>query len=37
MTPAQHARICPLIHRMASRYEEATSADPSVLSSVALP
>jgi len=37
MTPAQHARICPMIDRMATRYEEATAADPSVLNSVALP
>lgn len=37
MTPPQHARICPLIHRMAQRYEEATASDPSVLGSVALP
>lgn len=36
MTPAAHARICPKIHRMATRYEEATAADPSVLSSEAL-
>lgn len=37
MTPAQHARICPMIDRMSTRYEEATAADPSVLNSVALP
>jgi hypothetical protein len=37
MTPAQHARICPMIDRMADRYEEATADDPSVLGSVALP
>jgi len=37
MTPTQHARICPLIHRMAQRYEEATASDPSVLNSIALP
>jgi hypothetical protein len=37
MTPAQHARICPMIHRMASRYEEATAGDPSVQGAVALP
>jgi hypothetical protein len=37
MTPAQHARICPMIGRMADRYEEVTADDPSILSSVALP
>jgi hypothetical protein len=37
MTPAEHARICPVIDRMARGYEEATASDPSVLSSVALP
>jgi hypothetical protein len=37
MTPADHARICPKIDAMATRYEEATAADPSVLSSKALP
>lgn len=37
MTPAQHARICPAIDRMADRYEEVTADDPSVLASVALP
>lgn len=37
MTPAQHARICPLIHRMATSYEAATAADPSILGAVAVP
>jgi len=37
MTPTQHARICPLIDRMATRYEEATAADPSILGAKALP
>lgn len=37
VTPAQHARICPMIHRMATHYEEATAADPSIHSSEALP
>lgn len=37
LTPAEHARICPMIDSIAARYEEATAADPSVLSSVALP
>jgi hypothetical protein len=37
MTPAQHARICPAIDRMADRYEAVTADDPSVLASVALP
>jgi hypothetical protein len=37
MTPAQHARICPMIDRIADRYEEATADDPSILRSVALP
>ena len=37
MTPAQHSRICPMIARMADRYEEVTADDPSILSSVALP
>jgi hypothetical protein len=36
MTPAQHARICPLIDQMATDYEEATAADPSVLGAVAV-
>jgi hypothetical protein len=31
MTPVQHERICPLIDRMASEYEEATAPTPSVL------
>ncbi|HET7454709.1 MAG TPA: hypothetical protein VFJ76_04240 [Solirubrobacterales bacterium] len=33
MTPAQHDRICPLIDRMASAYEEATASDPAILGS----
>jgi hypothetical protein len=37
MTPAQHARICPMIDRMADRYEAVTADDPSILASVALP
>lgn len=37
MTPAQHARICPLIDRMAREYEEATAADPSITTARALP
>lgn len=37
MTPTDHARICPKIDLLARRYEEATAADPSILSSVALP
>jgi hypothetical protein len=37
MTPADHARICPLIDRMANRYEQATAGDPAVLNSEALP
>lgn len=37
MTPPDHTRICPKIDAMAHRYEEATAADPSVLSSKALP
>jgi hypothetical protein len=37
LTPEQHGRICPMIHRMASRYEEATAGDPSVRNAVALP
>jgi len=36
MTPRDHARICPLINRMATRYEEVTAADPSVDSAQAL-
>src|SRR6266576_51324 len=28
MTPEDHARICPLIDKMARRYEGATAADP---------
>jgi hypothetical protein len=36
MTPTQHARICPMIDRMARRYEEATATDPSVLGAKAL-
>ncbi|HET8815538.1 MAG TPA: hypothetical protein VFM51_11370 [Solirubrobacterales bacterium] len=36
MTPADHARICPLIHRMATRFEAATAGDPSVQSAQAL-
>jgi hypothetical protein len=37
MTPAKHARICPMIHRMASRYEEVTAADPSIQGAISLP
>jgi hypothetical protein len=37
MSPEDHARICPLIDRMAHRYEQATAGDPAVLSSEALP
>jgi len=37
MTPADHARICPMIERMARHYEQATAANPSILSAVALP
>jgi hypothetical protein len=37
MTPEQHARICPTIQSMASRYEEATTGDAAPLDAVALP
>lgn len=37
MTPAEHARICPMIDAMARRYEEATAADPSVLTAAPVP
>jgi hypothetical protein len=37
MSPADHARICPQIDRMAHRYEEATAGDPALLNSEALP
>jgi len=37
MSPAQHARICPMIDRMGRRYGEVTAGDPSVSGSEALP
>lgn len=37
MTPAQHDHICPLIDRMASDYEAATTSGPAVLDSLAVP
>lgn len=37
MTPAQHARVCPMIERMARHYEKATAGEPTIHGSEALP